>query len=176
MDTPNVYGIVGGSLVGILLIVRLLPWLMTLRTGFFQAVAKYLTYSYLVDRHRLLGPWTPAEVLVYLSYISTNLFCIFYLKVSGADVSRRAGLLSVINMTFLYSSPNLSILADCLGITVRTCRRMHHAAGWMTGALVSIHIGCGMVRGPKYSLRITGNIGSVIVCLYFQHNDEADVK
>jgi hypothetical protein len=163
MDTPTVYVIVGGSLFGILLTMRLLQYLRRFRT-IFGLAARGLTYPYLVDRHHLVGPWTRAEVLLSLAYTAVNLFCVLYPNLSTSSVHRRSGLLSSINMMFLYSSPSLTFLADCLGTTGWTCRVLHRAAAWMGAGLLTIHITCAMSLDPRFPLRTAGNMGAVIVC------------
>lgn len=103
-------------------------------------VNQHLALPYLVRRHRLFGPWSRGSVLLHLSYITVNVFLVFFGDSSLTSAGRRAGSLALINLTFLLSAMHLSFLADCLGITLRDCKRLHRAVGWTAVNLQAFHI------------------------------------
>ncbi|KAL5333505.1 hypothetical protein BJX70DRAFT_392130 [Aspergillus crustosus] len=87
-------------------------------------VFQHLTLPFFIHRHQLLGPWTRA---------------IFRIK-SWTGASHQAGQLTLINLIFPLSTIYLSYLANLLGITLRTCHKIHHATSWMAVALLSFYI------------------------------------
>jgi hypothetical protein len=128
---------------------------------------QHLTYPYLLDRHRLLGPWTRASVVLHFSYVAVNVFLISFRSTSVDDAGRRAGTLSLINLTFLLSALHLSYLADLLGVPLRICRQIHRAAGWMTAALIAFHVVIAvLLQRVDFSLHEAQNVSTVIVRSY----------
>ncbi|OQD76716.1 hypothetical protein PENANT_c125G07499 [Penicillium antarcticum] len=80
----------------------------------------------------------------------------------------RAGTLSVINMSFLFLAHHLGFLANAMGVSLMTCKRIHRAVGWMTGILLGLYIIMAMITDRKsWILREKPNlfalIGSVIM-------------
>ncbi|KAH2301342.1 hypothetical protein KXV47_002300 [Aspergillus fumigatus] len=49
-------------------------------------------------------------------------------------------LLSLINMAVLFAGSPLVYLADIIGVSLRASRRIHRAAGWMSGMLLACHV------------------------------------
>lgn len=162
MDSPIVYTIIVAGCFGILLAIQLIQRSKPLRAILSRYIAKYLTYPYLVDRHRLLGPWTRGEVILFVSYVSGNLVCIFYPDMSAHGMSSRSGSLSLINMIYLFS-PNLDFLAHCLGITLHNCRRLHCVVGYTAGSLMVFHVVCNVVNGFALQPHERGNVAALIV-------------
>ncbi|KAE8405942.1 hypothetical protein BDV37DRAFT_270400 [Aspergillus pseudonomiae] len=83
------------------------------------------------------GPWTLVGIFLYVSYATINVFLVFFRKQSLADAGSRAGELALINLIFPLSTIHLSYLADLLGITWRTCCRIHPVQ--MRGFSFSFH-------------------------------------
>lgn len=107
MDIVTIYAIAAG---GMLILIRVVSSLMSHINTISVLISKYLTYPYFLDRHRLFGPWTVANVLLYLAYGAVNIFFITFRVSSTGGAGRRAGTLSLINMGFLFIAAHLSLL------------------------------------------------------------------
>ncbi|KAL2846614.1 hypothetical protein BJY01DRAFT_173064 [Aspergillus pseudoustus] len=140
MNAIEIYAITAGGIFATLFLTRTLCYLAKSSKFFSILVSRHLILPFMVDRHQLWGPWTRISVLLNVSYAAINLVLIFFRMKSWAGAGRQAGELALVNLIFLLSSTHLSYLADLVGITYRTCRRIHRAVGWMTVALVSFHI------------------------------------
>jgi ferric-chelate reductase len=58
MDTADIYAIAAGGILVFLILARVLLYLSRLTTVVSVFVSKHFTYPYLINRHRLFGPWT----------------------------------------------------------------------------------------------------------------------
>lgn len=117
-----------------------------------------------INRHRLAGPCTFADLFLYTVYISINLFLAFYPNGRGQAAGRRCGILALNNMIFLYTSPGISFLSDLLGVRLRNCHQWHRAAAWMTCGQASLHIITSMETNiNSISLQRKGIIPGIIV-------------
>ena len=114
-------------------------------------------------RHRLLGPWSPADVLLQLLYILLNVFYVTFRVTSFNEAGDRAGTLSIINIAPLFFGLYLSFLADLLGLLLSNYRRIYRSAGIISFALVALHIFAAVYHDPTYSLRVPGNLYLLIV-------------
>ena len=164
MELITVYAIAAGGIFVSLFLMRVASSLISLTSIIHVMASKHLTYPYLLNRHQILGPWTHGNVLLYLVYGAVNIFCIAFRATSANTVGRRAGTLSLINMAFLFPTIHLSLLADILGISLKTCQCIHHAVGWSASALLSLHILIAtVVQQEKFTLHGPGNISALIV-------------
>jgi hypothetical protein len=156
------------ALGGILLIPVLLPcfWYCTLFTpSFLRYALNFLTYPYLIRRHRFLGPWTYADIIIQLFYIAINAFCLSFRVTSDiAKAGMRAGNLSLINMIPLFLGPHLSFLADILGISLSTFRLIHRSAGLMSLGLACLHVVFSFASHTAFSLH--SNRAAVVVSFF----------
>lgn len=172
MDFVSIYAIAAGGILGTLFLVRLASSLMSLSNTISVIILKHLSYPYILGRHRLFGPWTRANALLYLVYIAVNVFFVAFQAQSAIGAGRRAGTLSLINMAFLVLVTHLSFLADILGISLQTCRRIHRAVGYTTTGLLSFHIVITMlVQRDKFPLDNQGNVFALVVCDNFNITD-----
>ena len=69
MDITLDYAIAAGGILTVFFLANLarLAWPLFQRVS--REASKHLSYTYLVRRHRYLGPWTPADVLVQAAYV-----------------------------------------------------------------------------------------------------------
>ena len=111
MDITNVYAIAAGGVFASLILIRLLSYLIQLKSIVSVLIFRHLTYPYLLDRHRLFGPWTRSDVLIHLLYVTMNVFCLCFPGLLASDTGRRAGTLSLVNMVFIFAGVHLSFLA-----------------------------------------------------------------
>ncbi|KAK9607398.1 hypothetical protein V6Z93_000945 [Aspergillus fumigatus] len=140
MDALAIYAIVAGGIFAGLFLARTLSTLAKWSTFFSVLLARHLTLPFIVHRHRLLGPWTRASVLLLLSYAAINAFLVVFRADSLTGAGRRAGELALVNLIFPLSAIHLSNVADLLGISWSTCRKIHRATGWMATALLAVHV------------------------------------
>ncbi|KAJ5640357.1 uncharacterized protein N7484_008219 [Penicillium longicatenatum] len=140
MEILTIYASVAGGILLSIVVIRAVmylgPWSIAVKI----LIAKHITYPYFIGRHALLGPWTRAGSLMHISYAALNLVLILFKSASISVAGNRAGTLSLINAVFLVASCCLSNIADLFGISLRSCRRIHRAVGWMVLSLVSLHI------------------------------------
>lgn len=163
MDLITVYATAAGGIFVTLLLMRVASSLMSLTSIISVRASKHLTYPYLLNRHHIVGPWTRANVFLYLVYGVVNVFCIAFRVTSATGVGRRAGTLSLINMAFLFPTLHLGLLADILGISLKACRHIHRAVGWTATVLLSLHIVIATVVQEKFTLHDPGNLSALIV-------------
>ena len=164
------YAIAVGGVLVILVLINLnllpglsyVPYLVSFGQPFFHRALKYLTYPYLVRRHRFLGPWTLADVLIQLVYIGGNSVCLGFGLPSIAKAGMRAANLSLINLMPLFLGPNLSFLADTLGVSLSTFRRIHRSAGLMSSGLVLFHF-LVIISHTAFALRGAKNLSAAVV-------------
>ena len=163
MEITQIYAIIAGGVFLILMIIKAFPFIQQILQSLAIAIFKYLTYPFVVRRHRLMDLWSPADILLQLLYIALNVFCVTFRANSLNEAEDRAGTLSIVNMAPLFFSLHLSFLADLLGLSLSNYRRIHHSAGTISFALVALHVFTAVNDNPVYSLRLPGNIYLVIV-------------
>ncbi|KIM93737.1 hypothetical protein OIDMADRAFT_61376 [Oidiodendron maius Zn] len=147
----------------------MLPLFVPLVTHVPLFVLKHVTCPYLLHRHRILGPWTRAGVLIQLAYLAVNLFYILIVEVpwdslraaTFSDAGRQASALAELNMIHLFAGPYLAFLADRFGFSLKTIRSIHRSAGWMTSALVLLYTMAALSDGPL-PLGVPQNLFAVI--------------
>jgi predicted ferric reductase len=164
MDTSLVYAIVIGGSFLFLLLINGLPLITRLVRYLSPLVSKHLIYRYILHRHRLLGPWSRADVLVQIIYIAGNICCFEFWDTTTSQAGLRAGALAVINLIPLLAIPHLSTLADLLGVTLSTFRQVHRSAGVMAVLLTIFHVLIMIASQPSFPLGLPQNKFAVIVC------------
>lgn len=140
MDLIPIYAIVAGGLILTLAVIRLVKSLSQWRSPIRVLVTRHLIYPYVISRHTHTDPWSRAEILTIVTYVTTNLIVAFYKTSSLEQIGRCAGSLSLINMIIPLAAGNLSYAADLIGISLPFYRKIHRASGWMTMALIALHI------------------------------------
>ena len=125
--------------------------------------AKHFTYLYLVRRHRLLGPWSRADVFLQLIYFTINMFCMTFGVTSVKEAGARAGTLAMVNLSPSFFGFHLSFLADLLGILLSNYRRIHRITGWMSFVLYLIHALSVIYSDPSYIHDMRKNLYPVMV-------------
>lgn len=149
MEITIFYAIAVGCLLTTLFLICIAPSFLYLLRVLSFLITKHLTYPYLWGRHRLIAPCTRVDALSYLAYAVTNVFLVVFKTPSIIMARDRAGTLSVINMSFLFLAHHLGFLANAMGISLMTCKRIHRAVGWMTGMLLGLYIIMAMITDRK---------------------------
>lgn len=163
MNVPQVYAIAAGGVFVLLLIINSISAVQQILHAFAIVVAKHLTYPFLVRRRRLLGPWSRADVLLQVIYLTINIFCLTFRVSSAKEVGARAGTLAIINMAPLFFGFHLSFLADILGISLSDFRRIHRMMGWMSLLLGLVHALVVVHGDPSFLRDMPNNLYAVIV-------------
>lgn len=164
MDIVAIYAIAAGGIFLVFFFIQTLSSIASWADFFRIFVSRYLTLPFVIRRHRLCGPWTRAGVLLHLTYLAVNLLLIFFKINSLAGAGRRAGELALVNLVFPLSAIHLSYLADLLGITWKTCRKIHRATGWMAFSMLLFHIIVALeTQGFIFPLREVRNLFTLLV-------------
>ena len=72
MDTSTVYAIVVGGCFSLLLLINGFPLFARLVRYLSPLISQHLVYRNVLDRHRLLGPWSRAGFMMQLIYFAGN--------------------------------------------------------------------------------------------------------
>jgi hypothetical protein len=165
MDSSQIYAIAVGGTFGLLLLINCLPLIVPFVNYITPLVSKYLIYSNVLHRHRFVGPWSGAGVLIQLLYITGNLYCLKFWNTSTSQAGLQAGTLAVINLIPAFASPHLSTLADLLGVSLSTFRKIHRSAGVMVVVLTIFHVLVVVARKPSFPMNLPQNLFAVIVSI-----------
>lgn len=163
MDTSIIYAIVVGSSFGLLLLINGFPLFARFVRYISPLVSKHLVYHYILDRHRLLGPWSRAGVMIQLIYFAGNACCLRFWDTTTSQAGLQAGTLAVINMIPLFAIPHLVTLADLLGVAPVTIRQIHRSAGVMAAVLAIFHVLIMVASQSSFPLSQPQNLFAVIV-------------
>jgi hypothetical protein len=137
MEITRVYAVVVGGIAAAFLSMTLIS---LLAPYVFLQISKQFVFLYVLDRHALIGPWSAADVLLQVIYLTANLFCISFRVANLSEAGLRAGTLSLINLGPLLSGPHLDFLADLLGLPLKAYRCVHRSAGLVAFALAVFHV------------------------------------
>ena len=163
MEITQIYAIAVGGVFLLLLSTRCISSAQRVLQALELLVAKHVTYPLLVRRHRLLGPWSRADVLVQVLYLTINVFCITFRVTAIEEIGVRAGTLALTNMAPLFFGFHFSFLADILGISVSNYRRIHRMTGWMSCLLVLVEALVATHGDPSFWRDMPKNLYTVVV-------------
>jgi hypothetical protein len=163
MDITLDYAIAAGGVFALLFLTNLVRLARPLLQRISREASKHLYYTYLVGRHRYLGPWILADALMLVVYVASNVFCISFRAASTAEVGERAGKMAMVNIVPLFAGPYHSSLADALGVRLTSARLVHRSAGTMTAALGLVHLLFSIAAAPAFDLGIAKNLFAVTV-------------
>jgi len=167
MDISLVYAIVIDGSFFLLLLINGLPLITHLVKYLSPLMSKHLIYRYILHRHRLLSPWSRADVLVQLIYIAANIYCFEFWNITISQAGLRAGTLAMINLIPLFTVPHLNTLADLLDVTLSTFRQIHRSAGVMAVMLTIFYLLVMIASQPSFPLDLPQNKFAVIVSSLF---------
>lgn len=150
MDNPEYFAV---ALSGIFLFFGLLS-LGHKIARFLRPSFLYLTQKAWTRRSRYTGgPWTYWNVLLQVTYVFANSFCIAFRAASIQSAGSRAAKISLINMVPLFAGPYLSLLADLLQISLRTCRAIHRTLAVVALLSVGFHTITILVNRDSFSFQ-----------------------
>ncbi|KAK5311991.1 hypothetical protein LTR93_011504 [Exophiala xenobiotica] len=140
MEITQIYAIV---IAGITLVFLLRTGLSSFAPRLIATASRihqYSSYTYVLNRHALMGPWTMTAVLLHVIYLAVNVVCLVVGVPDLSHAGRRAGTLSVINLGPLLSGLHLNFLADLLGLSVGAIRTTHRTVSFVACGLAAFHI------------------------------------
>ena len=177
MDITPIYAIVAGGVFCVLVLVRFSSHIAAVGRYVALFTSTHLVYPYLLQRHRIVGPWSRVGVVVQLIYVAVNILCLVCksLSVSRAGIifrastiseaGLRAGALTLVNAIPLFAGLHPAFLADQLGVSLRAVRRLHRSVGFGTFSLAFFHILVIAASRPSFPLNVSRNRFATIVSI-----------
>jgi hypothetical protein len=129
----------------------------------FVCYTQHLVYPPLLRRHRHIGPWSRADVLIPLLYTAINGVCLLYRFSDIPTVGLRAARISLVNMIPAFASPHLSFAADVCGISLDAFRKIHMSTGLMSFVFLLVHVLIVAAGRIPFPLRRQENMWATIV-------------
>ena len=117
-----------------------------------RVASAYLVYPTVVHGGKYLHRWSRMDVLLLLSYIGATVCCIILPSSGSNQTILRSGTLSVVNLIFCYVGPSPGFLADILGLSLRSCHRLHASLGGLAVVLAVFHAAVGGVSKGRLNL------------------------
>lgn len=163
MEITLAFGIAVGGVFLSLTLFMLRHHIRQFMEAFLLWTNKHFVYPQLLRRHRYLGPWSRADVLLQSVYFAVIVFCLRYKVSSISKAGLRAANLSLINLVPLLSGPSFNVLADLLDISLSMFRRLHRLAEVMSFVLLIFHVVTAVASQDSFPLHILENLWGVIV-------------
>jgi hypothetical protein len=164
----HIYAVSVGGIFAFLLLVNTLPYFQASLAFAHRLILQYLVFPQLLRRNRFVGPWSPADVLLQICYVTANAFCLGFRAESFGEAGVRAARLSLINMVPAFAGPHLSFLADVLGVSLRTFRRIHRSAGVVSVLLLALHVATVVAAKTQFPLQDAKNMWALVVHTRFR--------
>ena len=101
---------------------------------------KNIVYLFIYRRSRIMGPMTLLEAILHIAHLALTAVYNLYNTSSMAEVAERSGNLSVINLVPLLLAGRPSLIANLLGLSLRSYVRVHGTMGAMACIQALIHI------------------------------------
>lgn len=140
MNPTEVYALCAlGVVLTLFLANKVAPHAIAVAKSLFVFSVRTIGFRYLVNRHRLLGPWTIASVVAHTVCLAGNITCLTYGVKTWLQAAGRAGTMGLINMGPAFLAPHLSFLADLFGVRLETCKRAHRFCGLLAAGHVLFH-------------------------------------
>lgn len=114
-------------------------------------------------RRGFLRLWSLNDIVVLLAFWGANFSSLFVFYSSMSDTGKRAGRLSVINLIILYAGPHLSFLADLVGLTIPTYRRLHASVATTSLCMAILHVVVAGLDRISFPLQARENLFGLIV-------------
>ncbi len=179
-ETSLLYSMTFGALFGLLVLRRpayrltkaccplALEFVLLPFNAIDRVVSDYLVYPTLLRRTKYSDRWSRRDVLVLMVYVGATASCIL-VPLPGIDQAVvRSGTLSLVNFIFSFAGPYLSTLADVLGLSLRSCRRLHSSVGAFAFALAVLHaVVAGAAKG-RLDLHATKDLFALVVSRFRQ--------
>ncbi|KAH7330031.1 putative cell surface metalloreductase [Rhexocercosporidium sp. MPI-PUGE-AT-0058] len=163
METVEIYAVCISSIFAAFFVLAFRLYIWQFVEYVTLLLCKVLIYPRVLHRHSSLGPWTPAGIILQTAYITANVYCLEFWKLTAVKVGIRAANLALINMMPLFLGTHLSFLADRFAVSLKTFRMVHRSAGMMSFALVLFHVLVVVARGAgTFPLSVPENLHGLI--------------
>ena len=162
----QVYVITVNSAFLILLFISFFFYLIVLMKKISLEVSRFLIYLQFLCHHQFLNSWTWADVLIQLTYIIINIFCISFQIFSVSETDLKTENLSLLNMILLFFDPHLSFLADLLHIFLSTYCCIHCSTDLMSFTFLFFHVITVVAVEVSFSLSDLENLHELIVHIH----------
>ena len=138
MDASKIYAVVAGGIPILFVQNRLfLRICHFVQDNFFL---KHFVYPYIYRRTRFLEPMTWSRLLLQSMYWLLNA-AFHIVGVHNVDqAGNRAGVLSVLNLVPLFLASQVSLVADLLGVSLRTYLQIHGTIGFVATLQALAHV------------------------------------
>jgi hypothetical protein len=166
IDLTEGYAIAAGGILFMLVLVELLPHFRRFGGVVYLWISKHFIYPYALNRHRGIGPWSRATVLIQLAYFTVNIFCLGFRISSVSKAGLRAGNLSLINLIPVFAGPHQGFLADRIGVSLSQLRRIHQSTGLMSFSLALFHVLVAVADKASFPLSRSQNLFTIIVSTF----------
>ncbi len=140
MNVTQFYAIAASGCIILLFIIHSLIRLSRFVKLCDTLLRKHLVYSLLLRWHRLLRPWTRAQMTFQLIYLEGNVFCTCFKVSTASEATTRARNLSLINMMSTYFEFHLSFICDLLDVSLPLYRLFHASTEIMSDLLDLLHV------------------------------------
>jgi hypothetical protein len=160
MDVTAKYALAAGGIFSLLLLTQLIPHIPKLFKGVSIWVSKHVIFPYALQRHQRVGPWTQSfsRCTSNLIYIAANVFCLGFHASSVSEAGLQAETLSLINTVPLFAGAHLSFLADTLGLSLNSVRRIYRSVGWTSFSLALFYVSTVVIAGTSFPLSQPQNL------------------
>jgi hypothetical protein len=163
MEITQLYAIAAGGILLLLMLINFRSYIEAFLSAVSLPASKHLTYPRIIHRHRYFGPWSRADVIIQLVYITVNTFCVGFRVPDVSTAGLRAANLSLINMVPNFAGSHLSFLADIVGVPLSTYQQIHRSSGIMSVLLLLFHVLTIIGSRTPFPLQVAENLWGLIV-------------
>lgn len=128
-----------------------------------RVASDYLIYPTVVRGGKCLDRWSRRDALLLLGYVGATISCVVFPDPSIDQAIRRSGTLSVVNFIFCFAGPYLGFLADLLGLSLRSCWRLHALVGGCAVALAVSHAAAASAAKERLDLHAPKDVFALVV-------------
>jgi hypothetical protein len=140
MKLIEIYALVTGGILVVVLSIRLAAAICNVLPWNFRTVYRIFVLRYCIHRHRHVQPVTYANMLCILGVVTSLIFLNVFAIHDLQSASRRAAIIAIVNMPFLFLASQLPFAADIVGISIDTYHRLHRWLSVIIFVEVSLHI------------------------------------
>lgn len=167
-DSIKIYGLIYAAmaLLPILIrVIRRLVWISRQRVG--PLLIRHLVLPLVFPRMRFLGNITWLHFCLQLTYVATNVVSSIVGVKSLHDAGVKTATLSTINFSLLLASQP-ALIADLMGLSLRTYLRIHGLVSLVTSAQVLAHLII-LIVGKKVSIHSGTQLYGLLVSFMIMH-------
>lgn len=155
---------IAGVIFALLTIVHFCLTVLTFSQKLKTLIFAHLIYPFAVRRFRFIGPWSRANLMLRIAFVSVNIFCSTFRVHSLPGLGTRAANLAIANMVPLFFGPHLGFLASLLGTSLDTFHQIHGSFAQASVALGTVHTVINVI-GKSFSSENPDQLYGLIVSL-----------